>query len=121
MFPFLAGRALRAALESLHDAHSGTPTREALIAASSVDDGNGNLQLDVPAYNSALRQALIEAREVSDLDLNTLALSRLDAIQEALAALVTVESNRLRALPLVDAELNEDGLVEMSLNVTIED
>lgn len=45
----------------------------------------------------------------------------LDAIHQALTALVALPESRLRALPPAEVELNEDGLVQMSLNVTIAD
>ena len=77
--------------------------------------------LDVPAYNLALREALIAARDVPDVDLNALALSRLDTIHEALNALIPLPDERLQALPMEEVELNVDGLVQMSLNVTIAD
>lgn len=113
--------ALRRALESLFDSAQGAEARDAIAAAHRSTDATGKLVLDVPAYNAALRQALIEAREVPDLELRTLAQSRLGAIQEALTNLVALPEERLEPLPLEEVELNEDGLVQMSLNVTIAD
>jgi len=113
--------ALRSTLERLYDAEPGEAAREALAAAHTAEVAEGGSQLDVPAYNAALRQALIDAHDVPELDLNVLAQARLDAIHEALTALVTLPAERLRALPIEEVDLNEDGLVQMSLNVTIAD
>lgn len=111
--------ALRGILEQLYDAT--LPDRETILAEHTRTDEAGASNLDVPAYNAALREGLIGAREVPELDLNALALARLNAIQEALTALVPLPEERLRALPTEAVELNEDGLVQMSLNVTIAD
>jgi hypothetical protein len=113
--------ALRDALEALFDAEKIAVSRDDLAAAHTITDTAGEATLDVPAYNTALRQTLIEAQEVPEPDLNALAIGRLDAIHEALTGLVPLPEERLRALPLEDVELNEDGLVQMSLNVTIAD
>ena len=113
--------ALRDALEALFDAEATAVSRDDLAAAHTITDSAGAAALDVPAYNTALRQTLIEAREVPELDLDALAMGRLDAIHEALTGLVPLPEERLRALPLEDVALNEDGLVQMSLNVTIAD
>lgn len=113
--------ALRAALESLYDAEPRTVAKSDIAASHQAEDAEGKLLLDVPAYNAALRQALIESREVAKLELSTLAQNRLDAIRQALTALVALSESRLRALPPAEVDLNEDGLVPMSLNVTIAD
>ncbi len=113
--------ALRTALENLYDAESRAVTRDVIATEHSSADEEGELQLDVPAYNLALRQSLIDAREVPEQELNALAQGRLDAIQEALTTLVSLPEARVRALPIEEVDLNEDGLVQMSLNVTIAD
>ncbi len=113
--------ALRIVLETLYDADPSMPARSELADTHSAEAADGTRQLDVPAYNAALRTALVEARQVADLDLVTLAQSRLDAIQAALTTLVALPESRLNTLPPEDVDLNEDGLVQMSLNVTIAD
>jgi len=113
--------ALKSALETLYAAEPRAVSRSTIAATHTSEEADGKPQLDVPAYNAALRQVLIEARAVPDLDLNALALARLDAIHEALTAMVALPKERLRALPLEQVDLNEDGLVQMSLNVTIAD
>ncbi len=113
--------ALGDALKQLYDRALPREGRQALQAEHTSEDPTGEPTLDVPAYNAALRQALIDAREVPELDLNALAQGRLAAIHEALTALVALPDERLRALPQEEVALNEDGLVQMSLNVTIAD
>ena len=118
--------ALRSILESLYDAtalaaRDEIAARDSIAAAHTTSDEAGAPVLDVPAYNLALREALIAARDVPDVDLNALALSRLDTIHEALNALIPLPDERLQALPMEEVELNVDGLVQMSLNVTIAD
>ena len=116
---------LRAALEGLYDALPAAEPRETIVVAhttTAVDaEADDQPTLDVPAYNAALRSALIDAREVPDLDLNALAEARLAAVHEALTALIPLPEQRFQALPIEVVDLNEDGLVQMSLNVTIAD
>jgi hypothetical protein len=111
----------RQVLEAMYDSAGLQPDRATVAEAHRAEDASGTSQLDVPAYAADLREALIVAREVPELDLSALGLARLDAIRAALTDQTTLSEERVRSLPAEAVELNEDGLVQMSLNVTIAD
>ena len=111
----------REILERLHDERALEPGRQALEEANRITTENGEATLDVPAYSADLRESLIDAETIASADLDTLGLERLTAIRTALMAMVDLPEERLQALPAEEVELNEDGLVQMSLNVTVAD
>jgi hypothetical protein len=111
----------RQVLESLYDEAGLQPERNTVVEAHQTEDDAGDTRLDVPAYAADLREALVAAREVSELELNALAMERLTAIRAALTSLAALPEERIEAMPQEAVTLNEDGLVQMSLNVTIAD
>jgi len=111
----------RQVLESLYDEAGLQPERNTVVEAHQSEDDAGDIRLDVPAYAADLRKALVAAREVTELDLNALATERLAAIRTALTSLAALPEERIEAMPQEAVALNDDGLVQMSLNVTIAD
>jgi hypothetical protein len=111
----------RRVLEAMYDSAGLQPARNTVAEAHRAEDASGASQLDVPAYAADLREALIVAWEVSEPDLTALGLARLEAIRAALTDQATLSEERVKTLPAEAVELNEDGLVQMSLNVTIAD
>ncbi len=94
---------------------------DTVAAAHRRIDEAGDEQFDEPAYVADLREALIDAQEVPELELNLLAQRRADAIALELASNAALTEDRITRSPATEVELNEDGLVQLSLNVTTAD
>jgi hypothetical protein len=111
----------RQVLEALYDEAGLLPERASVADTHRTATETGETRLDVPAYSADLREALIAAREISDLDLEALAMERIEAIRSTLITVAGLDEGRVETLPTEAVKLNEDGLVQMSLNVSIAD
>ncbi len=106
-------------LEALYDEAGLQPERGAVAEAHRSGTESGETGIDIPAYSADLREALITALDVPDGDLNALAQERIAAIRDTLTTVAGLEDTRIEALPTEEVVLNDDGLVQMSLNVTV--
>jgi uncharacterized protein involved in outer membrane biogenesis len=107
-------------LATMYEAALLAPALEELKAQHAQPDENGRPQLDLPAYNASLRDALISHRVIPESELDDLASKRAVAISSALTDLTGLAGERIRLLPAVESKLNDDGLVVMPLEVTTE-
>lgn len=119
--PTLITEQRRQVLEALYDEAGLQPARADLAQLHQQEDEAGKRTLDTPAYTEELRQALIAAEPVPDLDISLLAQSRLASLRNAFTELASLPEQRLRALPATAVELSDKGLVQMSLKVTTMD
>ncbi len=92
---------------------------EAARAAAQIpeqaDDPDSKLVLDEPAYLAKLGDALTEAQQLSDADLQSLADQRAAAVAAALIAVEGVDADRVRLLPAAEAKLTDGGWIPLKL------
>ncbi|HEY5645049.1 MAG TPA: DUF748 domain-containing protein [Pseudomonadales bacterium] len=105
-------------LEALYDEAGLTPDRTVRQAQASPPDAEGNPVFDELLYTEGLRRALIEAAEIPDEALATLAAERVGAVRGALAATADLAPERLTTRPGQEKQANKRGLVKMPLEVS---
>ncbi|MFW2403425.1 MAG: DUF748 domain-containing protein, partial [Gammaproteobacteria bacterium] len=77
----------------------------------------GRQVLDEPAYVASLEARLIEAEEITNVDLDDLATTRAQAVSLALGAGVELDASRVTLAESSTTEANESGWVPMTLDV----
>ncbi len=80
-----------------------------------ADDPDSKVSLDEPAYIAALRQALIDAEEITPDELDSLSAARATAVVEALTADGKLTAERVNAAAAVEAEPSDAGWIPLKL------
>ncbi len=109
----------RRALENLVKESLSADVMKAAKAAAQkpeqADDPNSKLSLDEPAYIAALRQALIDAEEITDEELDNLSVARATAVVDALTADGKLPAERVNAVAAVEAKPSDAGWIPLKL------
>jgi hypothetical protein len=107
----------RSILESLHDEAGLRPSRSELRTLHTRAEEGGGRTLDALAYAEALRSALIDAADIPEPAIATLAEQRAQAVVEELAAQSELSADRVRIADFEERSADADGAVRMPLGV----